>query len=435
MKKQICTGALIVGLVTVGMVAMAAAAESAVAEAGSGMGQEKSTGELFGPETGYIHPFLSVTQAHTDNLYNDQAKASDFYNIVTPGFWLAVPASKEELATFNTSSLAPGGLALSNDKAKAVGRYQTYLAYNADIYRYHEKTDENVTDHKAAAFLQYNFRGGLSFDFVDQWKRGHDPRGTGDSTTLDKFKTNLFGVNAAYELTKRFELQVEYSNFYVGYDNGRDERDRTDNSYGGSLHYKYSPKTTFFVEYKNIDVDYDLATYSDSSEDQVLAGMKWDVTAKTSGKLKLGYGNKDFDQAGRSDADNLVVELSGRYALTPKTSIEVTGTRKANETTIQGTNYVETDSLSVAYLQSITPRINAVVNLIYTNDSYDGATTVGSVTQERDDDIFTFAPALQYSFNKWLFADLVYSYTKRDSNFDTYDYETSQVMVRLASSF
>lgn len=430
MRKKVCTGALIAVSAVLSLAGAAVAAE-----AGGAMGQEKQASDLFGPETGYIHPFLSVTQAHTDNIYNNREKASDFFNIVTPGFWLAVPASKEELANFNTSSLAPGGLTLSNDKSKARGRYQSYLAYNADIYRYHDKTDENVTDHKAAAFLQYNLRGGLSFDFLDQWNRGHDPRGTGSSTTLDKFKTNLFGVNASYDLTRRFELQIEYGNFYVGYDNGKDERDRTDNSYGASLHYKYSPKTTLFVEYKNIDVDYDLATFSDSSEDQVLGGMKWDLTAKTTGKLKLGYGNKDFDQAGKSDADNFIAELSATYAFTPKTSIEVTGTRKSNETSVQGTNYVLTESIAVAYLQNITPRINAAVNLIYTNDSYDGVSTVGSITQERDDDIFTFAPALQYSFNKWLFADLVYSYTKRDSNFDDFDYETSQVMIRLASSF
>lgn len=435
--KRVYAGVVALWAGMVLLVPMAMGAEEAPAgTSGESLGQEaKGGGDWFGPETGYIHPFLSVTQAHTDNLYNNQAKASDFYNIITPGFWLAVPASKEELAQFNTSSLSPGGLAMSNDKTKAMGRYQAYLAYNADIYRYHDKTDENVTDHKAGAFFQYNLRGGLSFDFVDKWTRGHDPRGTGDSTTLDKFKNNLFGVLASYDLTKRFQLQAEYDTFTVDYDNGLDSRDRDDNTYGLALHYKYSPKTTFLAEYKVIDVDYDLATYNDSTEQQLLGGVKWEATAKTTAKLKIGYGNKDFDRAGVSDADNLIFELSGRYAFTPKTSLEVTGARKANETSIEGTNYVRTDTVTVAYLQQITPRIAAVANLIYGNDSYDGVSTVDGVTKERDDDTVTFAPALQYSFNKWLFADLVYSYTKRDSNFDQYDYETNQVMIRLASSF
>ncbi|MEW6594356.1 MAG: outer membrane beta-barrel protein [Thermodesulfobacteriota bacterium] len=432
-RVHVGMAALWAGMMLLVPVAMAAEEAAPVGSGGEALGQAKGGSDWFGPETGYIHPFLSLTQAHTDNLYNNQAKASDFYNIITPGVWLAVPASKEELAQFNTSSLSPGGLAMSNDKTRAVGRYQAYLAYNADIYRYHDKTDENVTDHKTGAFFQYNFRGGLSFDFVNKWTRGHDPRGTGTSETLDKFKTNLFGVLASYELTKRFELQAEYDAFKVNYDNGRDERDRDDDTYGLSLHYKFSPKTTFLAEYKVIDVDYDQTTYSDSTEDQFLAGIKWEATGKSSLRLKAGYGSKDFEQAGKSDADNLVVELSGRYAFTPKTSLEVTGSRKANETTIEGTSYVRSDTVTVAYLQQITPRIAAVANLIYTNDSYDGIQT--GETKERDDDVITFAPALQYSFNKWLFADLVYSYTKRDSNFDQFDYETNQVMVRLASSF
>ncbi|HSR36179.1 MAG TPA: outer membrane beta-barrel protein, partial [Desulfurivibrionaceae bacterium] len=294
--------ALLAGMMLLAPVAMGAEEAAPMGESGETLGQAKGGGDWFGPETGYIHPLLSITQAHTDNLYNNQAKASDFYNIITPGVWLAVPASKEELAQFNTTSLSPGGLAMSNDKSKAIGRYQAYLSYNADIYRYHDKTDENVTDHKVGAFFQYNFRGGLSFDFVDKWNRGHDPRGTGDSTTLDKFKTNLFGVLASYDLTKRFQLQAEYGAFKVNYDNGRDERDRDDDTYGLSLHYIFSPKTTFLVEYKVIDVDYDLATYSDSTEQQLLGGIKWDPTAKTTLKLKMGYGNKDFDQAGKSDA-------------------------------------------------------------------------------------------------------------------------------------
>lgn len=400
------------------------------------LGQGRKAKEIFGRQSGYFHPYLSVSQLHSDNIYNTKDNpASDFYTIISPGLWLSIPGTRQKSFDISTSTMAPGGFTMSRDKIDSFRRYQAGLSYGADIVRYHDKTEENVTDHNVGGFFQLNLKGGLSIDLIDQYVRGHDPRGTGDSNTLDKYKTNLFATDISYDVSEKFRLRASYSNFYVGYDDGEQNfRDRTDDSISAYIFYKFMPKTSFFVEYTFIDVDYDLTRFSDSEEDHVYGGLKWDVSKKTQGQIKAGYLSKDFDQAGFSDSDEFVLQLVANYQISPKTSLSLSGARRANETTIDQTNYTLSHNASLSYNQKLTNRISCNLGLAYTNDEYDGAITVGGVRQERDDDIWSVSPGIQYAINDWLAADFAYTYSERDSNFDTYDYENNTVFIRLSAA-
>lgn len=400
------------------------------------MGQSTKANDIFGSKGGYFHPYVSIAENYSDNIRNTRNNTlSDSSTVISPGIWVAAPATKVPLLNLSTSTFAPGGLALSRDKTDYFRRYQTYFLYGADIVKYNDYTDDNSDDHRAEAFLQYNLKGGLSFDLLDQYKKGHDTRGTGISTELDKYDTNLANGVVSYDVSNKFRLRADVSHYMVDYDAVRNNaRDREDSSASAYVFFKFMPRTSLFAQYEYINVDYDTDTLSDSDEQHLFAGLKWKGSEKTQGKVKIGYLNKNFDQIGIDNKDDFTMELVGDYIFSPKTSIQLTGIRRVHETTIQTSNYTLAHSANFMYTQHFTPKISGYLGISYANDQYDGPLTIGAQTDERTDDLYSIAPSLQYAPMEWLLVDLSYIYSERDSNFDGFDYEANTVFLRLSAA-
>ena len=110
---------------------------------------------------------------------------------------------------------------------------------------------------KLEGLLQYNLRGGLTFELIDQFLASHDLRGTGISQELDKFRTNLANLIVTYNVGERFMLRLDYANYFVDYTASRNDfRDRNDNTVSAYVFYLFRPKTSLFYEYEFVDVSY-----------------------------------------------------------------------------------------------------------------------------------------------------------------------------------
>jgi hypothetical protein len=398
--------------------------------------KERITADIFGKRNSYLHPFLSITGYYTDNVFNtSEKKQSDFVTILSPGIWLTVPHIREKLVSLDTSSISPGGFSLSRYPDNYFRRYQAYLFYGADIELFSEYSSENVVSHKFEGLFQYNFRGGLTIDLVDQFLVSHDIRGTGISTELDKFNTNLFNVILTYDVSRKFRFRIDYANFLVNYDaSTNDFRDRIDNAFSGYVFYKFRPKTSIFLEYEFIDINYDEDVLSNGKEHHYFGGLQWDITAKTKGSVKAGYGVKDFNSSIIEDSKDFILEAQIDYKLSPKTSLKVSASRKTNETNISTTDFILSNSIEVGYVHRLTGKITGSANLSYTKDTYKDELTFGGETKERKDNYFTGGLAFQYIFREWLGTSLGYVYTKRDSNFADFNYNSNIVFFRITAS-
>ena len=141
-----------------------------------------TSGEIFGIRGGYIHPFLSVTEYFTDNVfYTKNNRRADFATILSPGIWLSVPHVYEKLLNIETANISPGGFSLGKSQPETFKRYQLYLFYNADIERFSKFSSDNAVNHRAQGLLQYNLKSGLSLELIDQYTISHDMRGNRDN--------------------------------------------------------------------------------------------------------------------------------------------------------------------------------------------------------------------------------------------------------------
>jgi len=406
--------------------------------------EAKPTGETgitaskaFGAEGGYIHPFIGFHTYSTDNVYNSQDdKKSDFMLLITPGVWLTVPRINQKLLKIDSANVAPGGFIVSRANPSFFRRYQTYLFYGADIELFAKYSSQNTISHRLEGLLQYNLKSGITLEVMDKFLVSHDVRGTGTSTNLDKFTTNLGGLVLYYDTRSKMQFRFDYTNFIVNYDAARNKfRDRLDNAFSAYSFYKISPKTALFVQYDFIDIGYQSDTLSNSQEHHFWGGVDWDITAKSTGRIKAGYGLKDFSRSTTDDARDFIFEAQIDYKFTPKTSIVLKAIRKTNETNITTTDYMITTGGGVDYLQRITGKLFLSARLAYWNELYQENLTFQGDTKKREDDIWEAGIALRYDIKEWLKFDIGYLYTNRDSNFSEFDYVTNSVFFGLKGDF
>jgi len=393
--------------------------------------------KAFGGEGGYVHPFVGFQTFYTDNVYNSQDdKKSDFILLVTPGVWLTVPRINQKMLKIDSANIAPGGFILSRANPSLFRRYQTYLYYGADIELFAQNSSENTVSHRVEGLLQYNLKGGVTLEVMDKFSMSHDVRGTGVSDSLDKFTTNLGGIVLFYDTRNKMEFRFDYTNFLVNYDASRNKfRDRQDNALSGYSFYKISPKTALFVQYEFIDIGYEDDFLSNSKEHHFWGGIDWNITAKSTGRIKAGYGIKDFSRSSSDDSGDFIFEAQIDHKLTPKTSIVLKAFRKTQETNIDTTDYMITTGAGCDYLQRITGKLFLSARLAYWNELYQEDLTYQGDTKEREDDIWEGGIALRYDIKEWLKFDLGYLYTNRDSNFSEFDYVTNSVFFGLKGDF
>ncbi len=389
--------------------------------------------DIFGKKGGTLHPFLLFEHQYTDNLYNTNTNEDeDFITTVSPGLWVALPGNREKLLEIGLSTSSPGGLNLSRIKPEGTRRAQGYLLYAPEFVVYSNNSEHNATNHRAEGMFQYNFNMGLSIDLIDQFNQRSEVNDNGIEKGINEYRDNLLDYIMIYDTSEKFRLRFDYSNYDLNYDDTiNNYMDRNDNSISAYVFYRVKPKTSVFVEYEFSDISFDTNSDSDSVENRFYVGVEWDATAKTRGRVKVGYIDKDFDSSGVDDQDGFSFEIQSQHNFTPKRALRVTGFRRFNESSMINASTYLTTGISTAWLQRFTEKWSGTLALGFSNDQYREETTFNGITDERDDDLFTFSPAVRYDFRKWMSFDLGYVFARRNSNFSFFEYDNNTLFFRI----
>ena len=388
---------------------------------------------IFGTEGGYIHPYISLTEFFTDNVFNvDTDTTSSFITRISPGIWLSIPRKREIPVGLAPNNTSPGGLAQQIADYEGSDRYQVYALTGADITMYSDDSDFNTEDYFAEGLGRYNMPGGLSLQIVDRVTNGHDIFETGVTTSdnIREFNRNLLMLTADWDLTEKFRVKTDYSNFYLDYDAAGDAfLNRQDNIFDLYTYFKYSVKTSVFVQYRHTDVSYDTATETDNTQNSYFGGIRYESTEKLSLLFKAGLQDKSFtnEAPGFDDSSNLAMDLQATYRITEKTQIAVAGYRNTEESDSEEASEREVLGVRLAYEQQITDKITAKADMHYENADYSQL----SGFSEREDSSYFLRPAVQYLFRDWLMAEAAYSHETTNSSDDDFDFDTNIFSVSL----
>ena len=319
---------------------------------------------------------------------------------------------------------------------KGLNVYSLNYAVKQGLYE-HDSAD-NYTDHDltAQAYLDFDIRNRL--ELLARYLKSHEDRGTGlnqgaAATSNDEpveYHVNTLSAKYGFgglEAKGRIEVAAQVDD--REYDNFRSQtegKDRKNVSTSATFYYRVMPKTSLLFEVSREDIDYDLSTITlDSTETEYLVGATWDATAKTTGIVKIGYAEKDFDSASREDDDGISWELAMEWA--PKTYSVVTFVTSKEEEETDGTgNYIDTTSWSLSWQHDWS-------DVLISRASY-GQSDADYVTSTRKDENTNYGVGVTYKMRRWLDFGLDYSYSDRDSNVADTDYDKNAIYFTVQGS-
>lgn len=402
-------------------------------------------GDLFGTKGGgYLHPFLSIGTEYTDNLFNiNTNEQTNWLTTINPGIWLAIPRTKEVPLAIAPTNTTAGGLEMALPQYQGFERYNAYMMGALKYRNYTYDSDLNDYDANVEGFFKLNLRSGLSFQVIDHFTRSQDRFDVGASTVeaLRRYYSNIALGDILWDVTEKISLKAEISNFYLNYKEIDDAfLNRDDNALSLFGYYKLTLRTSFFLEYRYIDVQYrdTLASFKDNTQDFIYGGINWIATEKTSLLFKLGYQQREYgngkintisENSETSNNDSLSFELGVHYQVTDKTKILLTGYQAIGETDSTVALDKKVLGARLGYEQEFLENFIGMFDLSYENSKYNQL-----IGQKRDDDRFTVRPALQYVFNDWLMAELSYKWENRTSTDEIFEYNSNTVSFSLNSA-
>jgi hypothetical protein len=402
---------------------------------------EEITGDIFGKKSRWFHPELSLSEEYSNNILNTRSdKESDYITKISPTLWFCLPGRDEKISPAVISTSIPGGEELSSLGSEFTGRMLTYVLYNFESEIYAENSGENVDSHNLDARFQLNLKSGHSLGVSNTFMRSYDTPGTGVSTELDRYRDNLAKVFLNLMISERLRITGDYSHFYLKYDADRNAgRNRYDDTFSSYIFFHLFPKTAALIGCELTNINYEEETridspISDGREQRYYAGLDWQITAKSRGRLKSGTSIKTFDDSSMDKDREYLFELQLSHQFTPRTSLVLNAYRRPSESTINQAAYSLKYQAGSVLTHRITHKISGSLECGYTNEKFKGDLIYGPGKKERKDDYFSAAPSLNYQIKRWLSTGLYYVYEERESNFSDFSYSTNTISLMMKAT-
>jgi hypothetical protein len=251
------------------------------------------------------------------------------------------------------------------------------------------------------------------------------------STTTNLDGRYLFGAPSAIA---QFELQAgqerkRYDNNMNTASNNRLREYDADRA-AGTLYFRVSPKTQLLAEVVLRDYEY-LANTSllDNEALFYYLGARWELAAKTTGAIRIGNEEKDFDSAGADDIDSTAWDINITYQ--PKSySSFILETSKGNAEGNVRANAVTTTSTILSWNHTWSPFWKSGLSYNFMTEKYEGRAFNG-----REDDTQTAALSLFWMPLRQVEIEMAYSFRTRDSNSAVEDFDRQQAGVSATFYF
>ncbi len=321
-------------------------------------------------------------------------------------------------------------------------RYAIRLGYQADILRYMDNTQLDTVHHQVLADARVDFVFGLGLRLTDRFLITDDFAGFPVpelTQRVDRWE-NTLDAGGDYTLSERFSFDANYRWFTVDYrdDPEFDQFDRDDHTVSGTVFYRVFPKTSVLGEIAYNMVRYDIpavAADRDSDAWRFLAGVKGDVTAKTTILVKVGWEWRDYDNPGRDDWDGLIAEGNVIWKYREPSEVRLFGGRANVESLDEDENYYITNYAGIEVRHFIRERLILRIRGLGGVNDYPQDVTVGAASAERSDTFFEAGVSLRYQMRRWLAFELGYDFRYRDSNIDINDYRDNRIKASVLLSY
>lgn len=333
-------------------------------------------------------PTIKVSQGYDDNVEES-------------------PDGDEESA--NVTKVAPTFLFRAQERAN---RYQ--FRYTPEFQRYSHDSDDNRVNHRALATgrvvldsrnrlnVGLNARRNQATLNATNRANNENEGDINERVTLDG--TYTFGARGA-----QGRLEVDAGYVWNRYANNLDQSGSNNQSeeydsprVGATFLWRVAPRTQLLVEGRYADFDYTWSQSTlDSTNMSAFVGAQWQATAKTSGSVRLGQQDKDFDDASKDDTDATSWEAQVTWRPVPYSNVRLS-TGNALEEGSQSTggfgeDTIEQTTYEIRWDYDWDSQISSNLGYRFRDKDY-----VGGGYDGRTDELDTVTVGVSYSFRRWL---------------------------------
>lgn len=363
-------------------------------------------------------PQLKTELYYNDNIYtNEFNPTSSAILVVTPSIKFGIDDGVNKLG--GSYELVSGSYEVNSD--------DDYLDHKFGLFAHSELTDRH--------------RIKLDLDYAHL----HEDRGSGlnedGSFNLavpiiyDEFDSNLYYQHGASSALINVGAGAkyyfkEYKNYTEGANGTRfDNYDKA--TFFADADYQVGAVTYLTLDGSYADVAYEYLKSGEASKDNtdsnILLGLRWEGLGKTTGKAKLGYQYKTFEDDTREDFNGTTVDLGVVWEPINYSSFEWHLSRKAKDSDTVG-DYILEASTSLSWDHDWAERFSSHLKLRYSNEDY-----VAS-SDDREDKTANASLSFAYIFTRWAKLNLGYQFTNKDSNSNNISYDQNAVNLGVSLS-
>lgn len=350
---------------------------------------------------------------------------------VFPGIGLVVKNDsniyRTKVATASTVTVLSPSVAFKAEKEALT----TSVAYLANLGSYSKASVNNYFDQKVLGEADYEMTSRSTVKFTPNYIKGHDEKGSTFGVQLaDPNKYTEVGAGGSWkygadEARINTLLDLNYSSRQ--YDNNRAvtvDYDKNIRSVAGTVYVRVMPKTSLLLNAKHTGINYKVLTSKlDGNEQAVMAGVKWDATAQTSGEVKAGKSTKKYDSPALASNTSGTWQGIARWSPVSYLNVDVNTSRSTVETTLAGSRaiLVSNSGLNVAY--DLNDRVKVVASGSQVQEAFVGAT--------RKDTTNNVGLKAEYMFRSWLIGSAEYTSSAKTSNAIGADYNRNIFAIGL----
>ncbi len=288
-----------------------------------------------------------------------------------------------------------------------------------------DQTKQNYYNQNAAANLNLKLPFGY-FNVNDDFRDTRDRAGTEFTTQVHRLE-NRVGTTIGIEKNK-FTFETGYANFFKRYYQKQYEGlDYFENTFRGTVYYQMFPKTKALIDYAFGLLDYYNDRQRNGHFNQVVGGVKGELTGKTVGVAKAGFQERGYDSG--DGYTGFVGELGLITQFSEKTEVSLNYFTTPVESTSSSGNYYTGNTVRAQLDQKLFGNFSALVRSEISRDIYP-QTDLGASIKRRDW-IFGEGVWLYYHIKKWGKVGIGYDYRRRGSNIDSESYTDHLVSTRL----
>ncbi len=370
-----------------------------------------------------LTPAVDVEWVHQDNITRtdiDTDKISSLATIVTPSLGFSTEFGANELT----------------------------LNYALGYGTYKDSSEDDYTDHTVNSALSLSFNSRNRLSLSGDYTLGHDDRGTAfsqgfgqDLAELDTHETTAFGTVynfGAESGLAGFELSAQVRD--LAYDERPTPdglggvfdptliRNRENLVFDASYSAGVGSHTALLLEASAETIEYDVVDPRgslDSNESTYLVGAIWEGTAKTTGTIRLGYGDKTFVDSSRDDFSGPRWDASIKVMAKSYSVFTFSSEQSAEESNGVG-DFSNTTVHTIDWRHQWGPRFSTLVFYTLTNEVYEGTV--------REDDTVGYRINLEYELGRKFYVRMGYAHERIDSNANEFNYDASVAFFGITAT-